>query len=338
MVIGNVDLTFLDDKKVEKAFRKAAKAQRNGPSEIAGAPGVREIVTDTVHRSKGLHTAIFHNSKPMNAVRDSLKRAIRMGNEWAVKQVNDLKLPQSPVTLLQVDNNAFLFGVDGAEAGELHQDTHRHEWFCLMCLVDNVESFQFCDPREYCKTKFSIMSLLSSELPENDLHDLHKIPSFQVFQDLCRPLDVLMASKKPVKPVGTKWMKGDIVLCRGDIIHANPGYVGYRNVLFFTISGRDQLKRYQPEDQYSACSVLWNLLTYVPWERATFNALADAFINKIQAYKNSNPWNRFSSHKKLFIVMKTFDKLFVSDKDRVQGIQKLVKLVDAEWKQADNEL
>ena len=123
-----------------------------------------------------------------------------------------------------------------------------------------------------------------------------------------------------------------MVLVRGDVIHRSPEYSGYRNVGFFTVAPPGAINRYQASEQYTATTVLVEILKgsvtlKVSDEIQTI--LAEKLRETMAAIKNQQPWNRFFSNEELSGALKDL-ALSKTPKDVKNSISKLVRVLDVD--------
>jgi hypothetical protein len=233
-------------------------------------------------------------------IRQQLESIMGSAKEWAIKVLQNLNVHKfSGVCVEQISNTSFLFSRDGTSvpAGEMHRDSHSEEYFVLVCLSKNVPCLQFCNPSTFDFANFNTMNFLIGDC--EDTQDVIRVRStehFSAYQNLLLPLNVLKESLQPVVANSEQWTVGSVALVRGDVIHRSPAYVGYRNHGFFTISAPESTNRYIAAEQYTAVSVLIEILKCAVKQRVSEPsqlALARALAQTLVTYRKQKPWNRF---------------------------------------------
>ena len=295
LVTGNVHMPFYDETKVEKALRKFINNPKNGVAKLASSD-VTEVLTDYSHRDEKMNIEPYWTSSVLNPVREMHQSAVNVAKNWALSTLKTLQLSIfKDVSVHQVSNISFLLK-EQSRAGTKHVDSQKSEFFVLECLSSDVPPFEYCDPNTYSQTTFDFVNFLVPKLSscsEADLASLKSCTHFQCFKDLCRPQAELDKSITPAVR-GRNWTVGDLVLCRGDIIHRNPAFSKFRQVLFFTISAPTSLHRYSFSDQYTAYTVLWDIVTFMRFsEGMVLCDLVQCFLRAVYDYKDHQPWVRY---------------------------------------------
>ena len=223
----------------------------------------------------------------------------------ALEIIKSLPLrPFANVNLQNIANRSYLFSPQNQKdgkilnvpEGEIHRDSNMNEWFCLFCLSENVTPFRFCNPSLLVLPEnFNFTTyLLGNNCADEDV--VSRFEQFQAYQHLLYPPEIIANAFRPV--VSRLWTVGSMVLVRGDIIHSSPEYQGYRNVGFFTIAAPSGVHRYAAHEQYTAVSVLFEILTAAKKCEVSDNTLvvlATKLGEAVVAYKDKKPWNRFQS-------------------------------------------
>lgn len=277
-------------------LEKALSELKNLPKTSSGK--VNELFMGWSHVLDGFEIKLYQKlSEDLKATLTCLKEN---GAKWALKQIESMKLSNfSHMDMTCVANESLLFTDSTANIsrGELHQDSHKYEWFVLLCLSNNAAPFSFCDETKLERSNVYEF-IHQANVDEDTISLLNCMPLLGVCKNLFRPKKSLLES---FISFSSKMNPGDIFLVRGDVIHSTAACEGYRCLMFFTISAPNTLHRYNAGDQYTSTSVCFETLRAIVdlnCDEQLQRQMATKFIQIVQDNKENEPWKRFLSDKK----------------------------------------
>ena len=296
---------------------------------------ITEILADISHRLQSFtdrQTSLFEKlDRSIQTEINPRKESARQKAVHILKTI--IALPAfRDVSTDQIANTSYLFSNSESkvERSENHRDSHYGEWFCIFCMSNDVPPLEFCNPsRLNIPKSFNFEEyMLGNSCSPGDREKVCLTEHFQAFQNLLLPSCWIEEAFRPV--LDKNWTVGNMVLVRGDVIHRSPEYLGYRNVGFFTVAPPGAINRYQASEQYTATTVLVEILKgsvtlKVSDEIQTI--LAEKLRETMAAIKNQQPWNRFFSNEKLSGALKNL-ALSTTPKDVKKLISNLVRVLD----------
>ena len=123
------------------------------------------------------------------------------------------------------------------------------------------------------------------------------------------------------------WGIGSVILVRGDITHRSPAYSGYRNHLFFTMSGVESTNRYHPSEQHTSTTVILEILrdlTTAKVSEEMKRCIATSLFRTVNENILYKPWKRYEkSSKKFSSLLKNLTKKSLSQDQRIEALLSL---------------
>lgn len=244
---------------------------------------------------------------------------------WAVSTFRSLKVKNfEDVTALQFANSSFLFSDHDNEnllESELHCDSNLYEWFGLLCLCSGMPSVEYCNPNSF--GEFDLKKYLLDQCDVFSTEDLEILQGLETFQsrgDLLRPLRDLEIALESIDD----WGIGSVILVRGDITHRSPAYSGYRNHLFFTMSGVESTNRYHPSEQHTSTTVILEILrdlTTAKVSEKMRRCIATSLFRTVNENILYKPWMRYQKSSKTFSrLLKNLSDSSISEENRIKTL------------------